>query len=75
MTLTHYLWNTQDRRKDTESYCYGTAACLTGDGHFRHHIKLTDVDCPGCLESLPFKRAVKREALGLVDLPYPHNGA
>jgi hypothetical protein len=60
--MQHYLWSTDDRRADTGRYCYGTAACLSGDGHARHAMILKDVDCPACLESPPFKRAVAREA-------------
>ena len=68
--MNHYLWNADDRRADTGRYCYGTAACLSGDGHARHAMALKDVNCPACLETLPFKRALARIALGLQDLPY-----
>ena len=61
--MQHYLWSTDDRRADTGRYCYGTAACLSGDGHARHALILKDVDCPACLESPPFKRALAREAV------------
>jgi hypothetical protein len=60
--MMHYLWSTDDRRADTGRYCYGTAACLSGDGHARHAMILKDVDCPACLESPPFKREAAREA-------------
>ncbi len=70
--LTHYTYKRADRMKDTGSFCYDAMGCLTGDGHATGHLRLTDVDCPHCLESMPYKRAVAREALGLPDKPNPH---